>query len=544
MSDYDAVAGRSMAVLGRFSLCMSFSVREDLREVLETVYPSEYEALREASAGMAGAGKGGGQPLVLFSSPVEMPKSSVYQERMGALELASRVALLKLDLRDLYKLVEAGLLTFQQAEEFRNIDPFSLDGATVYDVISFLNDLVVVRHISETTAKCYRRWMGSHLESISFPDASVVREWVIPYSRSFFTLAFGFIDYKGGGEQSDSVADSEMMVGSFALSGLRQLDLFETPTNMDAPGVAGATAEAFEGMAQLYEAKQDENLKALVEKKTGEYSYISGSILPVFMSELLARDKSGHGPRYKYGEIAAAIFQCSLFTGLRHIEWFDAVLHENGYTDSKITDITLTCPVLQVFSVKQGNRRADNPLRDYRLLVLEGFDADYIGAIRDTLAVVKNMELTQDRKTINKNIRMQLLRVWKKLVKEGRIKETKQQSEGVVNNNVSMHTARKTFAEEVRRSQDYTRFELAAMLGHTTLLNLRYYAKAKRITPRTHDFPLPKPWPGDAASLEEWSDTVTGYLKGEELNAKMQQLAAAGAGGRSAAPDWDDTLSY
>ena len=538
LSAVDEVTSRSLAVLGRYWMCLEFAVRPDLEEILKAVCADEYEALKKN----AGEDKEESlaPPLVLFSEDVGIPEASKYQERMGRLDLASRVALLRLTLQDLSTLTYQELITFDEAERYRKLTHEDLGDTTVYDISSYLNDLVLVRMISEVTASCYRRWVSSHLEQAGFSNASDLRSWVIPYSRKFFVLLFGFLEHRAASEAEER--EQELKVGSFTLSGLRQLDLFEAPTNMELPANSPATDKTFEGVAQMFDAKELEKQQELSKRKTGEYTYISGTVLPVLLSELLAKNKKGDAFRYKHGEITAALFQCSLFTGLRHVEWFDAILHEDGYTDSKVTDLTLSAPVLQVFSVKQGNRRADNPLRDYRLLVLDKFSEDHVAVIRNTLLVIQDMAKTQSRDAIIRNIRMQLNRVWKKLVREGRVKETNQRSEGVTHNSVSMHTARKTFAEEVRRSLEYTRYELAAMLGHTTLLNMRFYAKAAKMLPRTHDFPLPRPWPGDAVELEEWSEAITGYLSGGELTERMRQLSAPG--GRSGAKDWDETLSY
>lgn len=49
---------------------------------------------------------------------------------------------------------------------------------------------------------------------------------------------------------------------------------------------------------------------------------------------------------------------------------------------------------------------------------------------------------------------------------------------------VTFYTCRHIFAEEVRRAQTYTRFELAAMMGHSLLTNQAFYGPRDATMPR------------------------------------------------------------
>lgn len=555
MVTFDALETRSIAVLGRFFLCLDLASRSDLPQLIAELGNSS--SLDQSGSGVSVPSELPPQPQtqplpdselprVLYREWVDTPKQSHYQTLISNLDLNTRIGLLKIDLRDLYALAGKGFISYEQAEMYRlspdtiNRDEQTIGGRQlqVHDLIAYLNDLALLRLISTTTANCYRKWTAGLLDRIGFGGAEDVRRWLTPYSKPYYAMLFGFLDLQN--ENAETNESTDINMGSFTLSSLQQMDLFDTPSRTSNQAATGA-----EAIAELQDAQKGDTQRKLEKEKVSEYAYISKTAWEVFASELMAMNRSGSAPRYKYGQIAAALFQCSLMTGLRHTEWFDAVLHENGFTDSHVTGIHLAVPVLQVFSVKQGNRRTDNPLRDYRLLVLEGFTPDHIAGIRNTLIVVQDMATEQDRSTIMSNVRMQLNRVWKKLQNENRIKETQQMPTEAKYNSVSMHTARKSFAEEVRRSMQYTRFDLAAMLGHTTLMNLKYYAKAKRLLPRTHAFPLPQPWPGEALHIEDWNQNITNYLHGSDVNRKYQELAAQrGFGGRHAATNWDDTLKY
>ena len=53
-----------------------------------------------------------------------------------------------------------------------------------------------------------------------------------------------------------------------------------------------------------------------------------------------------------------------------------------------------------------------------------------------------------------------------------------------------------------------TRFELAAMLGHSLLTNQVYYGPRTQHENREFEFALPRPWPGDAEDIKQWDRQV------------------------------------
>lgn len=550
MKTFSPNDGRAIGVLSRYALVLKM-VRDGrgVSAVLSALGTPSASAPpngeSQESGGASGSGRHSLVPPVLFSDALREPEQSEYRDLMGRLDVDSRAGILKLDLRDLFKLAEAGLVEWSELESYRQFDGSAPD-FDVYDFVSYLNDLAFLRYITETTANCYRRWVAAYLESINHPDSPMVRNWVVPYSKRFYVMVFGFLDYQSAdGESGEGKeVEGDMQLGSFRLSELQQLDLFgvadllpESRESSSGSGVEQATREA----ERLLEAHELDSHRKEVNRKVGEYAYISGTVWDVLGAELSAMRTDGQ-PRYKYGQLSAVLFLSSLMTGLRHVEWFDAILHEDGYTDTRGTGMTLGCPVLQVFTVKQNGRREDNPLRDFRLLVLDTFTADQLEVIRVALYLIGQQD--SSKQAVMLAVRRQINRVWKKLVKQGRIEETQERDIGYRHNGVSMHTARKTFAEEVRRSMEYTRFELAAMLGHTTLMNLKYYSKVRKILPRTHAFALPRPWPGDAEEVQEWNESITNYLTGNDLARKMREVFEASSGGLSEAQDWDDTLRY
>lgn len=127
------------------------------------------------------------------------------------------------------------------------------------------------------------------------------------------------------------------------------------------------------------------------------------------------------------------------------------------------------------------------------------------------------------------NVRMTLSTAWKRLVKEGKVKPTNKikkkgrASDSVGSTEISdgygvnLYTARHIFAEEVKRSGLYTRFELAAMIGHTTTVNQRYYTLGRKYILKTYPHTLPRPWPGDAGDIEQWCDEVLNILSREDI---------------------------
>ncbi|ENA26973.1 hypothetical protein HMPREF1487_09452 [Pseudomonas sp. HPB0071] len=325
-------------------------------------------------------------------------------------------------------------------------------------LVNWLDERVTVHGIGITTAKCYRRWLASYVESIGHPEAAKIRNWVPP-----------------GSKEEALVTDAE-------------------------------------------DAKQFEKVMvAGVAQNNALYlSYIHANALDALLDDLMVCDEAGT-PKYSSGPSAALFFTATLMMGLRPHEWRDARYLETFYDPE--TKLTLG-PVLEVITLKQYQRREDNPLRSKRYLLLdeipeqrrmiikallaevqaqaEGFE-DYLGRTRKALSrawkrvINRNpsFDVFSDKNTANV----------KRKAKGSEVEKKRQLS-------VSLYTARHIFAEEVRRSHKYTRFELAAMLGHTMLTNQIYYGPRSINVERGHSFPLPRPWPGDAEDIMEWDHKV------------------------------------
>lgn len=63
----------------------------------------------------------------------------------------------------------------------------------------------------------------------------------------------------------------------------------------------------------------------------------------------------------------------------------------------------------------------------------------------------------------------------------------------------------------------YTRFELAAMIGHTKIVNQRYYTLDHKYTLKTYSHTLPRPWPGDAGDIEQWCNDTLSTLSANDI---------------------------
>lgn len=211
--------------------------------------------------------------------------------------------------------------------------------------------------------------------------------------------------------------------------------------------------------------------------------------------------------------------------GLRPREWQHATYHET-YTDT--FSLLSLGPVVEVHTLKQQRRRDDNPLREKRLLVLDKFHDSELAFVKGLLRNVHVFDTAASYDKMLNNVRMTLNNVWKRLVKEKLIKPTQQINKSYRDGRaggdrssgygVNLYTARHIFAEEVKRSGLYTRFELAAMIGHTTTVNQRYYTLGDKFILKTYDHTLPRPWPGDAQDIEQWCDDVVSALSKEDID--------------------------
>lgn len=304
---------------------------------------------------------------------------------------------------------------------------------------------------SPTSANCYRRWLAGYSESLGHPAAVYLRAWIPP----------------NGAEQA-LVADQE---DARALA-LSDLDVSETNESY--------------------------------------YAYLGSDSMKLLLRQLVEPVKSSGRPRYDNGEEIALFMVVTAMTGLRPGEWPSARLLETFHDPE--TRLTLG-PVLEVRTLKQSNRREDNPLKAKRHLLLDRWPLEQIEQLKVFLAVVNEVLSAEGEEGFRlylKRNREQLRRAWKRLVKQsGEAMGPGGESQGDMT--VTFYTCRHIFAEEVRRAQTYTRFELAAMMGHSLLTNQAFYGPRDATMPRGFDFTLPRPWPGDAEDIQRWDYQVNPF---------------------------------
>lgn len=323
------------------------------------------------------------------------------------------------------------------------------DVVDVGDVLCWLNRRVTEQGLSMTTAKCYRRWLAAYFEAEDHPQSSMMRNWAPPGSHEDVI--------------EKDIRDAEILRPSLSLKSVKT------------------------------------NTRYFVSLDKAAYSLL--------MSHLLGVDASGNA-RYSNGPVTALMFTATMMTGLRPNEWPGARFLES-FTDPE-TMLTLG-PVLEVHTMKQSNRREDNPLREKRYLLMDKWPSEQIDTVRGFVAEV--MLAGDEYASLYNRIRMTINRTWKRVMRECGADDGFElpqmpgdDDEG--GRGISLYTARHVFAEEVRRSLSCTRFELAAMLGHSMLTNQVLYGPRDGHSDREFDFVLPRPWPGDAEDIQRWDHKV------------------------------------
>lgn len=370
-------------------------------------------------------------------------------------------------------------------------------------VLDWLSYIVTDGGLSITTVNCYRRWLASYFDTLGHPDVGLLRNWRPPGSPEAILQS----------DHEDAVSLSEV-----------------TPTDK-------RLLKSLVGLEEL-----PGNSRYL--------SYIDDVTLQALLEQLLAVTASGK-PRYSAGPAAALMFAVTLETGLRPNEWVSARYLESFFDPQ--TKLTLG-PVLEVKTLKQSNRREDNPLREHRYLLLDRWSEPQLDRLKYFMSEIQGSssgEATVDVEAAFKSyynkVRMVLGRAWKQVQKNiadkvspaegstgthgsthsGQGQPTAQLEE-MLTRSVSFYTARHTFAEEIRRSKAYTRFELAAMLGHSLLTNQVYYGPRSGDVAREFEYALPRPWPGDAEEIMQWDKTVN-PLRGAYMQNDMFGGMAVGA---------------
>lgn len=346
------------------------------------------------------------------------------------------------------------------------------DFVDVADVLCWLNRRVREQGLSMTTAKCYRRWLAAFFESENHPQAPLMRNWAPP------------------GSQEEALVDDRR------------------------------DAETFRPAALQVES---------VVTNSRYLAHLDKPAYTALMEQLLAPDAKG-ALRYSAGPVAALMFTATMMTGLRPKEWPNSRYLES-FTDPE-TMLTLG-PVLETHTLKQTNRREDNPLREKRYLVLDEWPSEQLATLKGFVAEVE--QSGDDFDSFYNKIRMTISRAWKRVQKEHGIEDKLEVAQGAgvdeASLGVSVYTARHIFAEETRRSLGFTRFELAAMLGHSMLTNQVYYGPRDKACEREYDFVLPRPWPGDAKDIEMWDRKVNPlrhrFAQGDLFGGQMHDADSA-----------------
>lgn len=354
------------------------------------------------------------------------------------------------------------------------------------NLICWLNDHCAKEGMSLTTAKCYRRWLASYLEHVGHPHAVAVRNWVPPFSRE--------------ARLRDDADDAQYLA--------------DKAKDMSLPSKV---------------------LK--VEEDTGNTRYMT--TLPSrwfkrLVDQLLSLTAKG-SVRYECGPVSSLMLSVTLMTGLRPMEWPESRYHES-YFDPE-TKLTLG-PVLEVRTLKQKNRRDDNPLREKRFIVLDKWPENQLAQVKAFSALVDQERA--DFLPFYNRVRMTISRAWRRVQKDALKEEPADKGLLAINDSmsakgqvglltdsviahdkrgVSIYTARHVFAEELRRCGSYTRYEIAALLGHSMLTNQVYYGPRLDEYERDYEFELPRPWPGDADDIQLWDQQVnplrTHYAQGD-----------------------------
>ena len=233
------------------------------------------------------------------------------------------------------------------------------------------------------------------------------------------------------------------------------------------------------------------------------------------LSHLITRDTFERMARYADTEQCTptqrdglTVFVASCMTGLRTSEWANAELDLNPSTQPG--EITAH-PTLTVSTAKTRRKNDENLPR---VLILEGFSEGNLQVIQSVI---------------------QLMRASRSGYKASLVREMRQAMRTLYSDNaehydlmahVDYRTARKVFTVESRRG-GATQKQAAAALGHTTTVNLRWYAQGDIHCPRKTSIPLARCSQGAADDVR---DTLS------ELNERRQnqgQTAITGYPDRS-----------
>lgn len=368
--------------------------------------------------------------------------------------------------------------------------PSSISANQSVDVGAFtrwLDERVTVKGLGEQTALCYRKWVSSYLEEQGHESTSELRAWIPPSRRQRM-----------------------------------KVEAAENPENVLLNGV------------------DDSKLFVALTKKNQRYlSYVSESVWELLKDELFpaARTKAEEETpsRNRIAGMETALwFVCTLWTGLRPHEWPAARYLQDHYDPD--THLTMR-RVLEVHTLKQSGRREDNPLKDKRYLILDDWPDHQIHVLKMFLEIVYRHEDANEFGEFYDRRRKLLQRAWARVLKfhggtiqhlglevspsnKAKLKQVaaSTSSPGVFDGkSLCFYTARHVFAEEARRSGPLSRYDIAALLGHSMITNQSYYGPRNEHLEREHRYALPKPWPGESDAIAMWDQTAN-PLRGKFMN--------------------------
>ena len=352
------------------------------------------------------------------------------------------------------------------------------------DVAKFtrwLDRRVTDKGLGEQTALCYRKWVSSHLESLGHTTTMELRAWIPPSRRQ---------------RLEDAAAIS--------------------PENVLLNGADDT---------KLFVASAERNQRYL--------SYLNESVLELLKADLMPSPRTKHeednpSRNRVAGTETALWFMCTLWTGLRPHEWPSTRYLEEHYNPD--TQLTIR-RVLEVTTLKQSGRREDNPLKDKRYLVLEDWPDNQIQALKIFLDIVYRHQDAKEFGSFYDRRRKLLQRSWSRIVKfhggtiehlgaefslskKSKLKTLAASTSSPAllgGESICFYTARHAFAEETRRSGTFSRYDMAAVLGHSMITNQSYYGPRKEHFEREHRYALPKPWPGESEAIAVWDQTANSF---------------------------------
>ena len=288
-----------------------------------------------------------------------------------------------------------------------------------------------------------QQWLSELQSTVSYKTFACYRKWLANYAESLGHVEIGQLIRKQNRKRGSGKS---------------------VPSGKNLPDAALSTQEASE--------------------------YYSEADLKKVAGLLSETTKTGN-PRYQYGAATACYLRATLMTGLRPIEWYTAERHRdiwNSESNSKIPDV-LEAVTAKTSRIEEESEKESHQ-RNTRKLVISDHMSDEKAFLDAWLMMVP--KTFSEHRRFYENCRKTLERIGKRLWPDSKP--------------LTLYTARHIFASELRRTSLYNRQEMAALLGHDSTTNQRYYgdnARKRNKGTRRFSHSLPKPWPGRAEEIKE-----------------------------------------